>query len=135
MTTSPARLDVVSAEAHCRRLAAAGAIMTVPGNPDRRFLVGHFEWLASNRIFWFNANGSDDGDANVLEFDRVTGAADEIGFIRAGKLVGHLVPIETARVADPDDYRIAWQIWQQVAPMLQAKIQQLASRHEVAANA
>jgi hypothetical protein len=125
----------MSDEEHCLRLASAGAIMTVPGNPDRHFLVGHFEWIASNRIFWFNANGCDDHDANVLEFDRVTVAVDEIVFVRAGKLVGRLVAIDVARVADPDDYRIAWQIWQQVAPMQQPRIRSLLARHEIATTA
>jgi hypothetical protein len=133
--TPQASSVAMSAEEECMRLAAAGAIMTVQGNPDQHLLVGYFEWIGSNRVFWFNANGSDDHDANVLEFDRVSLATGEIGFVRAGRLAGCLVAIDAARVDDRDDYRIAWQIWQQVAPMQQAKIRSLLARHEIATTA
>lgn len=131
--TAPQVREVgMNAEAHCMSLASTGAILTVAGKPDQHFLVGYFEWIGSNRIFWFNANGSDAHDANILEFDRATAAPAEIGFVRAGKLVAVLSGIETAPVADRDDYRIAWQIWQQIAPMQQAKIKSLRALHDLA---
>jgi hypothetical protein len=112
------------AEACATRTVASGAIMILPGCPVMRFLVGDFVWLEAGRIFWFTAYGDSPGDGHLLEFDDVR-MVDGVGvsFSRREKIVGQLTRIEQAGVDDPDDYRIAWQLWQEVAPLRAAMIE------------
>jgi hypothetical protein len=105
------------------RVVAQGAIMTLPEPPVSRFLVGHFVWMDARRVFWFTAYGDSTADGHLLEFDESLPNENlEISFLRNGRIVGQLTPIEQAGVDDPDDYRIAWQLWQEVAPLRAAMI-------------
>ena len=124
METSPLRQ---TADA----LAASGAVMTVWNSPAEHYLVGDFSWIDANKIFWFAANGDTRADGHVLEFEEVeTGSDGRVRFLREGILVGLLSPIERADVEDPDDYRVAWQIWQQVAPARHALIAEARAAHD-----
>ncbi len=100
------------------RLAASGAIMTMPGVPAVKWLVGDFDFIAPNRIFWFVAFGDAKRDAHVLDFDELR-HVEQLGvyFLRGGQPLGYLSTIEASRLDDPDDYHIAWQIWESVLPL------------------
>jgi hypothetical protein len=99
-------------------LVSAGAIMTVPGPQPAQNLVGHLEWLESRRIFWFTAYGETLADGHLLDFDSLQVVEGRgIYFARQGNIVSQLTPIDQANVEDPDDYRIAWQLWQEVVPL------------------
>lgn len=113
-------------------LARAGAVMTIWHSPAQHYLVGDFAWLSPNRIFWFAANGNNADDGHVLEFDRVTRDFDGLNFYADGNLVGLLAAIDRAHVDDSDDYRVAWQIWQVVAPARRALVEGI--RTEMAAD-
>lgn len=114
-----------AAEALAGRLVPEGSIMTVHQQPPAHFLVGSFRWLEPRRVFWFTACGNSVLDAHVLEFDD-TEVVEEfaLAFLRDERLVGYLTGIECAGVDDPDDYRIAFQFWQEVAPLRTAFIEQ-----------
>ena len=111
------------------RLVSAGAIMTLSEPSLERHLVGYLEWLELRRLFWFTAYGESLADGHLLEFDAMH-MVEERGlyFSTAGNIVASLTPIEQAKVEDPDDYRIAWQLWQEVAPIRRAKSRRAARR-------
>jgi hypothetical protein len=98
-------------------LTAAGAVLTVWNSPATQYLVGDFQWLDGDRIFWFAANGDTTDDGHVLRFDRAEQTDGHVRFFEREKLIALLSPIERAEVDDRDDYRVAWSIWQQVAPV------------------
>lgn len=113
---APPAMKEAAAAAH--QLVSAGAIMTLPEPRFEQHLVGHLEWIEPRRLFWFTAYGETLQDGRLLDFDSlqvIEGSG--IYFSRAGNIVSHLMPIDQARVEDPDDYRIAWQLWQEVAPL------------------
>lgn len=91
--------------------------MTIWNSPATHYLVGDFQWLERDQIFWFAANGDTTADGHVLSFDRAEIREGQVCFFQNEKLVGLLSPIEQAQVDDRDDYRVAWSIWQQVAPV------------------
>ena len=43
-------------------------------------------------------------------------------FHGAGRIAALLTPIEKSAVDDPEDYRVAWQLWQEVLPVRQKLI-------------
>lgn len=102
----------------------SGAVMAVAGSPASYDLVGSFRWVSEQEVMWFVAHGDDETDAHGLVFDHVQ-LVDELGlcFMRDGRVQAYLSPIETAQVEDPDDYRIGWQIWREVAPLYDAMIE------------
>ncbi|HVU33462.1 MAG TPA: hypothetical protein VHE61_08500 [Opitutaceae bacterium] len=111
-------------------LAARGAIMHVIGQPALYYLVGSFAWLGPRHVFWFVAHGDAEVDGRVIEFDESQVLNRErIAFVRNRSVVAYLVSIENAGVEDPDDYHVAWQIWQQVAPAQSGFIARLLARH------
>src|SRR5262249_45607336 len=73
---------------------------------------------------WFVAHGDAKADAHGLDFDHVQ-VVDNLGlcFMRDGHVQAYLSPIGAAQVDDPDDYRIGWQIWREVAPLYDAMIE------------
>lgn len=104
--------------------------MTVWHSPAEHYLVGDFSWLEGNRVFWFAANGDAGADAHVLDFDDVILDDDGLHFFLEGRRVAVLESIGRARVEDPDDFRIAWQIWQQVAPLRRPLIARMRQAYE-----
>lgn len=115
----------VQVMAACDALFAAGAIATLEGEP-RAILVGDLQWLPGRGILLFTAHGDARADAHLIQLDEaVTNGSGSLTFLRAGHVVGSIHRIEEADVENTDDYRIAWQLWQEVAPLYR----QLIERH------
>jgi hypothetical protein len=118
--SSPAANHGASA---AQRLVASGAIMTLPEPRLEQHLVGYLEWLEPRRLFWFTAYGEALSDGHVLAFDALHVVDNaSVYFSIGGNVVSCLTAIDHAQVDDPDDYRIAWQLWQEVAPLRRAMI-------------
>src|SRR5215510_13035456 len=100
------------------QIVQSGAVMAVAGSPASYDLVGSFRWLNEQQVMWFVAHGDAEVDAHGLDFDHVQ-VVDNLGlcFMSDGRVQAYLSPIETAQVDDPDDYRIGWKIWREVAPL------------------
>ena len=111
------------------RLAEQGAVMMQPGHPIRRYLVGSFRWVSPDRVAWFVAHGEDEEDVHLLVFDQVQ-IVDGHGvcFLRQSEVLGYLTAIDHAQLDDPDDYRIGWQLWLEVAPLKTALIERALQR-------
>lgn len=109
------RSDGNALRAPAEQMFARGAVINRVKSPPT--LVGDFLWEEPNRILWFAAFGDQVSDAQSFEFHyaRVTGWS--LHFRHSGGREMEMTPIEHAAVEDPDDYRIAWQLWQQVAPL------------------
>lgn len=111
----------VALEALVQKLVQDGAIMTLPGQPARQVLIGDLRWMHGG-LCWFAAFGDSPSDAHRLEFTETrVEQRGAIQFFRDQTTTGWLSTIDAAGVEDPDDYRVAWQLWQQVAP-LRAKL-------------
>ena len=98
------------------KLFREGAILTITSGTGP-ILVGHFEWLADDRLFVFVAYGDAPKDAHILRFDQIQLVGGTIRLAREDRTIAELSRIEDSLVDDPNDYRIAWQLWQQVAPL------------------
>ena len=104
-------------EAFAQKLVQDGAIMTLPGQPGRQALIGDLRWCEGS-ICWFTAFGDSPGDAHRLDFTEAqTVQRHGIHFVNDCGATGYLSSIDAAGVEDPDDYRVAWQLWQQIAPL------------------
>lgn len=118
-------------DAECAALLAAqGAIMTIGGSPAQHFLVGDFALVGPHHVYWFAANGDTSADAHLLEFEEVHREGNEVHFWVSGQHVATIAAIDDTEVDDPDDFLIAWEIWQQVAPMRRMLLER--SREECA---
>lgn len=112
-------------------IASGGAIMTLAGSPVQHHLIGQLVWLEPNKLFWFTAHGDSPQDGHLLVFEDSCAVANRwICFFHSGRLVGCLSAIRAAGVADPDDYLIAWQLWQEVAPMRAKLIRNCVAQFE-----
>lgn len=98
-------------------IVALGGVLTLAGVPLQRFLVGDLRWLGEHRMAWFTAFGDKAEDALVLDFDHLEVRPIGVCFIQDGAVVALLSQIEKSALEDPDDYRIAWQLWQDVRPL------------------
>lgn len=120
-------------ESTSSRLAANGAVLVI--DDDRRpepYLVGDFSWIGANRVFWFTAHGDREDDGHVLEFDRAEFLDGKgVEFLTDGKRVALLTEIARAPVEDPEDYSVAFSLWQQVAPRTRPLIQRSRARFEI----
>jgi len=97
------------------KLVAAGAVLTIPGEPPLDLLVGHLEWLDDGRIFWFAAHGDTSHDGHLLDFDLARAPHKHaVEFRRARELVGYLTSIEEADV-DAEVWRETWDAWREIA--------------------
>jgi hypothetical protein len=105
-------------------LLAAGAVALVNAEP-RPILIGHLEWLNDGELLIFTAFGEAPTDAHLVHFDDViVHETGSMTFVRDGTVTGAIQPIDDADLDDPDDYRIAWQFWQDVAPLHRPRIEQ-----------
>jgi hypothetical protein len=111
-----------------QRVVGNGAIMTLPGCPILRSLVGHFVWLDPQRVFWFTAYGDTVADGHLLEFETTRASSAGVYFLNKGQVAACLTNIDEAGVDDPDDYRIAWQLWQEVAPLRSGLIEEACAQ-------
>jgi hypothetical protein len=100
-----------------QQIAATGAIMTVPGVPLIRHLVGELRWGDEGRVFWYVAFGDKLGDGYVASYDDITLHPVGVCFEYRGEIVALLAPIEKCAVEDPNDYRVAWNLWREVRPL------------------
>lgn len=99
------------------RLFTLGAIAALTDEP-RPILVGEVEWMDDTNLFVFAAHGDAPADAHRLTFDdAVINSRGSVTLLRDEHVVGVLHAIDDADVDDPEDYRIAWQLWQEVAPL------------------
>lgn len=118
-------------DAECAALLAAqGAIMTIGGSPAQHFLVGDFGLVGPHHVYWFAGNGDTSADAHLLEFEEMHREGNQVHFLVSGQRVAAIAAIDDTDVDDPDDFLIAWQIWQQVAPVRRALLER--SREECA---
>jgi hypothetical protein len=116
----PAITPLAQAAQH---LVAAGAIMTLLQPRREQHLVGYLEWLEPHQLFWFTAYGENQSDGRLLKFDDAPLIQNSvIYFAYGGKVVSQLSSIDQAEVDDPDDYKIAWRLWQEVMPLRQTMI-------------
>jgi hypothetical protein len=114
-------------------LVARGAVLTVWNSPPRHFLVGELCWIDANRLFWFTAHGDREDDGHILEFDRAEFIDGHgVQFFRDAKRVGLLTDIAAADVDDPEDYSVAFALWQQVFPRTRLLIERARSQFEAA---
>ena len=118
----------MATEAFAQRLVQEGAIMTVPGRPDLPALIGDLRW-GEGCVCWFAAFGDSPRDAHRLEFTEAHAVQwHGICFLDGRVTAARLWTIDAAGVEDPDDYRVAWQLWQQVAPLRTALIEECYAR-------
>ena len=109
-----------AAEALCRR----GAILTLADEPDQRYLVGHLRWQGDRGLAVFIAFGEGPRDVRRLVPDDITLERDgSVSLLCNQRGWAKLQSLEVADFEDADDYRIAWQLWQQVAPLHAALIE------------
>lgn len=121
---APSNASDIAAEPRAARTGAAvdvlftsGAIATLSEEP-RPLLVGALQWLDDTHILLFSAHGDAPTDAHELTFDdAIVNPRGSVTFLRANQVVGALHRIDDSDVDDTDDYRIAWQLWQEVAPL------------------
>lgn len=124
-------MSLTQLESVTNRLATRGAVLAVWHSPPECFLVGELRWIDSHRLFWFTAHGDREDDGHVLEFDSVEFLApDRVQFFQQGKRVGLLTDIRGAAVEDPEDYAVAFALWQQVEPRTRPLIERCRSRFE-----
>ena len=121
------------AKAAAEALFQAGAILTLATEPSQRFLLGDLRWNQDSGVFLFVAFGDDERDALYLPLDAVIEERDgSVRLFYVGLECAKLERIAAADVDDPDDYHIAWQLWQQVAPlrrdMIDRRFAHLAAR-------
>jgi len=111
------------AKAAGEELFAAGAIASLHGEP-RPILIGDLQWLDGSELLLFTAYGEGPADVHFVSFDEaIVNEEGSVTFLFQGHVVGAIHRIEDADVDDTDDYRIAWQLWQDVAPVHQPMIQ------------
>jgi len=97
------------------RTYARGAIISRVAT--RPTLLGDFRWEEPDRIFWFAAFGDHTTDARSFVFHHVRIGPEALTFLHSDGGEVSMTAIDHAALDDPDDYRIAWQLWQQVAPL------------------
>lgn len=111
------------AKAAGEELFGGGAIASLHGEP-RPILIGDLQWLDGSELVLFTAYGEGPADVHLVAFDEaIVNDAGSVTFLFEGHVVGSIHRIEDADVDDTDDYRIAWQLWQDVAPVHQPMIQ------------
>ena len=122
-TTLLESADLSTVKSASEMLCTGGAIASLTGEP-RPILVGDLQWLEEQELFIFTAYGTAPTDAHRVRFDEaLLHASGSVSFLCRGEIVGTIQRIEDADVDDPDDYRIAFQLWSDVAPVYRARIE------------
>jgi hypothetical protein len=81
-------------------------------------LVAALRWVDDFSAVWFPAFGDKPTDAVLLCYDSLRiGSRGAVDFLEEGAVVGSVNTWEVADVDIREDYRIAWQLWLQVAPL------------------
>jgi hypothetical protein len=102
-------------------LVRRGAVLSGVDCP--LLLIGDFRWGGANRILWFPAFGDRAADAGGFSFHEASLEPSRIAFRHSRGYELVLSAIDAAPVDDRDDYRVAWQLWQQVAPLRRSLIE------------
>lgn len=129
--TTCADTDAATCELH--RLIAAGAILTLPGVPLTRILIGECRLLEPSRVAFFPAFGDKVSDLKSLRFDSLRVHPYGVTFYEEGSVRAFVAAIREARVEDPDDYCVAWSLWQELHPLRQDMIDEAFDQLETAA--
>lgn len=104
-------------------LSTNGAIAILTGEP-RPILIGDLQWLDGQELLIFTAYGDAPTDAHRIHFDEaLVHDSGNITFMCGGHVVATIQRIEDADIDDPDDYRIAYQLWRDVAPLYRPLIE------------
>ncbi len=131
--TTCADTDAATCELH--RLIASGAILTLPGVPLTRILVGEGRLLDPACVAFFPAFGDQAADLKSLTFDSLRLHPYGVAFYRQGVVQAFVSAIREARVEDPDDYCVAWSLWQELHPLRQDLIDAAFARLDSSAPA
>lgn len=113
-------LSSPSAQRVCDALISKGAILTLPGAPLIRHLIGEVRWLSPTQVLVLSAFGETSADVLEVNFDDAEPHLAGVCFVQGNRVSAFLSLIENARVGDPDDYRVAWSLWQEVRPLRHA---------------
>ena len=109
------------------RLVREGAIVSIGAEPSLRMLLGELRWVQPGKVFLFAAHGDGVADARIVQFDDITVAEPgRMHFCSGNTVVAKLDRIALSDVEDPSDYQVAWQLWEQVAPLRRALIDDCA---------
>ena len=123
MTALLETTDVSTAKAASEGLATNGAIAILSGEP-RPILIGDLQWLEAQELLLFTAYGDAPIDAHRVRFEEaLVHESGRITFLRGGHAVAAIQRIEDAEIDDPDDYRIAYGLWRDVAPLYRQLIE------------
>lgn len=115
--TTHAETEAAACELH--RLVAAGAILTLPAVPLTRVLIGECRVLSPAHVAIFPAFGDQASDLKSLHFDDLRLQPYGVTFYKNGAIQAFVAAIREARVEDPDDYCVAWSLWQELHPLRQ----------------
>lgn len=99
------------------QMVAVGAVITRPGTPLVRELVGALRWTGERELFWFTAFGEKPADGHLVAYDEIEIHSVGVCFVHGGAIAALLSTIEKAALDDPDDYRVAWRLWQEILPL------------------
>lgn len=114
--------DSETATCELHRLVAGGAILTLPGVPLTRILIGECRLLDESRVAVFPAFADRADDLKTLHFDSLGVHPYGVAFSKEGAVQAFVAAIHEARVEDPDDYCVAWSLWQELHPLRQELI-------------
>lgn len=115
--------DVTPAESASALLTTHGAIAVLADEP-RPILIGDLQCVDGRELLLFPAFGDAPTDAHRVPFDEaVVHYGGKVTFLCGGHVVAAIERIEDADIDDPDDYRVAWQLWREVAPVYRPLIE------------
>lgn len=105
------------------RLIARGAVLS-SARIETPILIGEARWTSSGALLLFAAFGERCEDVITIRNADVARVAENcIVWFQAGSPTFQLSEIERATLSDPEDYRIAWQLWQQIIPLKRSVIE------------
>lgn len=92
-------------------------------------LLGELRWIAPSSIGWYPAFGDRLDDARHFTYDAYQIGRGSITFFDGNIEVAELTTIDRAGLPDPDDYRVAWQLWLEIVPLRRAFIDACIDAH------
>lgn len=124
MPTTPVRgtLPLFPQDA-CAELVEAGSVLTLPGPPLQRLLVGRLRWASDSLLLAFPAFGERPDDVRIVRFKTAQQHVGGISFFDGDELRAKLTPIAISGVDDPEDYLVAWSMWAEMWPLRKRKIE------------
>ena len=120
------RRTVMDPQIATMELIHNGAIIQTAGAPA--MLVGELRWLLDSAIAWIPAFADRPDDTRLFSFDQVQVRESRIVFTNAGVTTAEIAAISAAVVDDPDDYRVGWQLWLEVAPLRRSFLESCFAR-------